>query len=72
MGLAVGALLPSASASEFSRRTRLSLVVVLSAIVLFASAAATKRLRAGVTELASVQRLLAGGTTMKPSPDCSN
>ena len=61
MGLAVGALLPSASATEFSRRTRLSLVVVLSAIVLFASAVAAKRLRAGVTELASVQRLLAGG-----------
>jgi cytochrome c-type biogenesis protein CcmH/NrfG len=61
MGLAVGALLPSASASESSRRTRLSLVVVLSAIVLFASAAATKRLRAGVSELASIEQLLAGG-----------
>ena len=61
MGLAVGALLPSASASESSRRTRLSLVVVLSAIVLFASAVATKRLRAGVSELASIQQLLAGG-----------
>jgi len=61
MGLAVGALLPSASASESSRRTRLSLVVVLSAIVLFASAVAAKRLRAGVSELASIQQLLAGG-----------
>ena len=40
MGLAVGALLPSASASKSSRRTRLSLVVALSAIVLFASAVA--------------------------------
>ncbi len=61
MGLAVGALLPSASASESSRRTRLSVVVALSAIVLFASAVATKRLRAGVSELASIQQLLAGG-----------
>jgi len=61
MGLAVGALLPSASASESSRRTRLSLVVVLSAIVLFASAVAAKRLRAGVSELASIQQLLADG-----------
>jgi len=68
MGLAVGALLPSASASEFSRRTRLSLVVVLSAIVLFASAAATFRLRAGVSELASSP----AETTIKPSPNCSN
>ena len=61
MGLAVGALLPSASASESSRRTRLSLVVALSAMVLFASAVATKRLRAGVSELASIQQLLAKG-----------
>jgi len=61
MGLAVGALLPPASASESSRRARLSLVVVLSAIVLFASAVATKRLRAGVSELASIQQLLADG-----------
>jgi rhomboid protease GluP len=61
MGFAVGALLPSAAASESSRRTRLSLVVAFSAIVLFASAVATKRLRAGVSELASVQQLLANG-----------
>jgi rhomboid protease GluP len=43
MGLAVGALLPSAAASESSRRARLSLVVALCAITLFASAVATKR-----------------------------
>jgi rhomboid protease GluP len=61
MGLAVGALLPNAAASESSRRTRLSIVLALSAIVLFASAVATKRLRAGVSELASVQRLLNTG-----------
>ena len=61
MGLAVGALLPSASASKSSRRTRLSLVVALSAIILLASAVVTKRLRAGVSELASIQQLLASG-----------
>ncbi len=68
MGLAVGALLPSASASESSRRTRLSLVVVLSGIVLFASAAATKRLRAGVSEFASIQQLLGGGNNDEVLP----
>src|SRR5258708_15760763 len=44
IGFAVGALLPSAAASESSRRSRLSLVVPFSAILLFASAVATKRL----------------------------
>src|ERR1700682_1392329 len=61
MGLAVGALLPSASASESSRRTRLSLVVAFSAIVLFASAIATKRLRAGVSDVGPIRQLLANG-----------
>src|SRR5467141_2717374 len=63
MGFAVGALLPSAGASESSRRSRLSLVVAFSAIVLFASAVATKRLRAGVSEFTSVRQLLANGNT---------
>jgi tetratricopeptide (TPR) repeat protein len=58
MGLAVGALLPAAAASESSRRTRLSVVVVLCAIVLWASAVATKRLRADVAELSSIQQLI--------------
>ncbi len=57
MGLAVGALLPSASASESSRRNRLSMVVAITAIALFASAVAAKRLRAGVSELTSMQHL---------------
>src|SRR5436190_11010528 len=72
MGLAVGALLPSASASESSRRTRLSLVVALSAIILLASAVVTKRLRAAVSELASIHNSSPAETTMKPSPNCSN
>jgi len=55
MGLAVGALLPSAAASETARRIRLSMAVALSAIVLVGSAVATKRLRAGVAHLASIQ-----------------
>jgi len=49
MGLAVGALLPNASASESSRRSRLSLITILSVIVLSASAFAAKQLRAGST-----------------------
>jgi len=61
MGFAVGAMLPAASADESSRRTRLSMVVVGIAIVLIASAVATKRLRAGVSELASIQRLIVAG-----------
>jgi rhomboid protease GluP len=63
MGFAVGALLPPAAASESSRRTRLSLVFAFSVIVLFLSAVATKRLRAEVSELASIQQLFASGNT---------
>jgi hypothetical protein len=44
MGFAVGAVLPSASAEESSRRTRLSIVVALTVMVLIASAVAVKRL----------------------------
>ncbi len=61
MGFAVGVLLPPATASEPSRRVRLSIVTVLCTIALFASAVAAKRLRAGVSELASIQQLLANG-----------
>lgn len=65
MGFAVGALLPNASASEPSRRNRLSLITIVSMIVLSASAFAVKQLRAGVTastnELASIQRLIQTG-----------
>jgi len=63
MGLAVGALLPSAAASESARRTQLSMAVALSAIVLVGSAVATKHLRAGVTRLASTQHSIAAGQT---------
>ena len=42
MGALVGALLPPASASESSRRTRLSFVVAFCAVSLFASAVAAK------------------------------
>jgi rhomboid protease GluP len=63
MGLAVGALLPSASANESSRRTRLSLVVAFTAIVLVASAVTTKRVTARASELASIQQLLAHGNS---------
>jgi rhomboid protease GluP len=67
MGLAVGALLPNAAASESSRRARLSLVTALSVIVLSASAFAVKQLRAGVTastnELASIDQLIKSGKT---------
>ncbi len=59
MGLAVGATLPSAGASENARRARLSVVVVLSALVLVGSAIAAKRLTTGVSELSSAQHLLA-------------
>jgi len=65
MGLAVGALLPNAAASESSRRARLSLVTVLSVVVLSASAFAAKQLRAAVsassTELASIDQLIKSG-----------
>ncbi len=63
MGLAVGALLPSASADESSRRTRLSIVVTLTAIALIASAVATKRITARASEFASIQQLLAKGNS---------
>jgi hypothetical protein len=63
MGLAVGVVLPSAAASESARRTRLSMAVALSAIVLVGSAVATKHLRAGVTRLASTQHSIAAGQT---------
>jgi membrane associated rhomboid family serine protease/thioredoxin-like negative regulator of GroEL len=63
MGLAVGALLPNASAPESSRRARLSFVTIISIIVLAASAFAAKQLRAGVTDLSSIQALLKSGKT---------
>ena len=53
MGMAVGAVLPAASLPDSSRRTRLSLVALLSAAVLIVSAVEAKRLRASVPELAS-------------------
>src|SRR5271155_777599 len=58
MGLAVGAVLPAAGASEDVRRTRLSLVAVFAAIALVGSAIAAKRLTKGVSELASAEQLL--------------
>jgi Flp pilus assembly protein TadD len=65
MGLAVGALLPNASAPETDRRSRLSLVTLLIAIVLSTSAYAAKLLRAGpdVRGLASIQQLVKSGKT---------
>jgi membrane associated rhomboid family serine protease/Flp pilus assembly protein TadD len=59
MGLAVGAALPAAGASETARRTRLSLIAIFSAIVLAGSAIAAKTLSKGVSELASAEQLLA-------------
>jgi rhomboid protease GluP len=59
MGLAVGAILPSADATESSRRARLSVVVFLCAIALVASAVTAKSLRSGIAELSSIQRLIA-------------
>jgi membrane associated rhomboid family serine protease/Flp pilus assembly protein TadD len=59
MGLAVGAVLPAAGASEPARRTRLSLIAILSAIVLAGSAIAAKRLTKDAGELASAEQLLA-------------
>ncbi len=58
MGLAVGAVLPAAGASEDARRTRLSVVAVFAAIALVGSAIAAKRLTKGVSELASAEQLL--------------
>jgi rhomboid protease GluP len=63
MGLAVGALLPTAAAPESARRARLSFVTVISVIVLAASAFAAKQLRAGVTDLSSIQDLVKTGKT---------
>src|SRR5271169_3508089 len=59
MGLAVGAVLPAAGASEDARRTRLSLVAVFAAIALVGSAIAAKRLTKGVSELSSAANMLA-------------
>jgi rhomboid protease GluP len=59
MGLAVGAALPAAGASEPERRTRLSLVAIFSAIVLVGSAIAAKALTRGVSELSSAANMLA-------------
>ena len=63
MGLAVGALLPAAAASETARRARLSVVVALSAIALVGSAVEAKHLRAGTAELLPIQTLLTHGKT---------
>src|SRR5580692_3998967 len=59
MGLAVGAALPAASASESSRRTRLTLVAIFSAIVLVGSAVAAKKFNSEVSELTRAEQLLA-------------
>lgn len=61
MGAVVGALLPAASASESSRRTRLSLVAVFCAATLFASAVAAKHLRSSLAELPSIQQSITQG-----------
>ena len=61
MGALIGLLLPAASASESSRRTRLSLVVVFCVGSLFASAVAAKHFRSGVAELPSIQGLISRG-----------
>jgi rhomboid protease GluP len=61
MGALVGALLPAASASESSRRTRLSLAVAFSAASVFACAVAAKHLRSSVAELPAIHRLIAQG-----------
>jgi rhomboid protease GluP len=61
MGAMVGALLPAASASESSRRTRLSLVVVFCLASLFASAVAAKHLRSSVAEFPAIQSLISQG-----------
>jgi rhomboid protease GluP len=66
MGLAFGALLPPATASESARRARLSLAVLVSALALVVSAMAVRRLRANVSELASIQQLLEEQKTTEP------
>jgi rhomboid protease GluP len=59
MGLAVGAVLPAAGASEAARRTRVSLVAIFAAIALVGSAMAAKRLSKGVSELRTAEPLIA-------------
>jgi len=61
MGAVVGALLPAASATESSRRTRLSFVVVFCVASLFASAIAAKHLRSSVAEFPAIQSLISQG-----------
>jgi rhomboid protease GluP len=61
MGLAVGVLLPPAAAAESARRSRLSMAVILVTMGLLASAVTTKRLRAGIAELASIQQMIHEG-----------
>ena len=68
MGFAVGALLPSAAAVESARRTRLSVVVILVTMALFASAVETKRLRANDVELAFIQQLVHEGKSDEALP----
>ena len=68
MGLAVGALLPSAAASESGRRARLAFVVAITAVALVAAFVATKRLRAGNSELASIQERIANGNNRNHFP----
>jgi membrane associated rhomboid family serine protease/TolA-binding protein len=63
MGLAVGAALPAAGASEPERRRRLSLIAIFSAIVLAGSAIAAKKLNEGASELAGAEQLVAAGKT---------
>jgi rhomboid protease GluP len=53
MGLAVGAALPAADASETARRVRLSLIAIFSAIVLLGSAIAAKKLSKSASEPSS-------------------
>jgi len=60
MGLAVGAVLPAASASESSRRARLTLVAIFSAAALVGSAVAAKRLTPEVNALDSAEHSQAG------------
>ncbi len=65
MGLVVGAALPAAGASEAARRTRLSLVAILSAIALVGSAIAAKKLSKDVNELSSVMHAIAESDTQQ-------
>lgn len=66
MGLAVGALLPAASASESSRRARLSLVAGLCAVALLTSAVAAKRLRTDSMTSPSHRRAATTGLYCSP------